>query len=58
MIVSYQKILNKLYEDLWEICDQLDYTKNEYVKNCLDFLLNDSSECDFGRNFEEIEITS
>jgi len=51
------KIPNKLHEDLREICNQLGCTINEYVENCIEFLLNNSSEFDFGNNLEELEIT-
>lgn len=51
------KIPNKLHEDLRERCNQLGCTINEYVENCIDFLLNDSSEFDFGGDLGEPETT-
>ena len=42
------RIPNELHQDLRERCNQLGCTINEFVEHCIEFLMYNSSDFDFG----------
>ena len=46
---------NELLEELDQRCGKLGCSRNDFIKNSVDFIINQSSEFDFGDEEEEPE---
>lgn len=46
---------NELLEELDQRCDKLGCSRNDFIKNSVDFIINQSSEFDFGDDDKKID---
>jgi len=46
---------NELLEELDQRCDKLGCSRNDFIKNSVDFIINQSSDFDFGDD-DEVEV--
>lgn len=46
---------NKLLEELDQRCNKVGCSRSDFIKNSIDFIINQSSDFDFGDDEEELE---
>jgi len=47
---------NDLLKELDQRCSKLSCSRNDFIKNSVEFIINQSSDFDFGDDEEEVEI--